>query len=298
MLKIKFNITIIKPVMLNRLNRFMYNTLQIQLFFVLFVLVILASKPVSAESLYDVVEQGNKLNIEGKHDEALQAYIGGQVEHPENETLKYNIASTKYKSGDFEGAIEGFFDVAATSKDPVLEQQAYYNLGNSHFRTGKLQESVEFYKKALELNPEDQEAKFNLEFVREEIKRRINEQKKQQQNQNKQCDNKQKQNQDKNQQQKDQQNKDQQKKDEQNKKDQQDKQQQQKEEEKPQQAKGEKDENQPKQDEGNAQKAEAKKMSKEELERWLQTLDEDQKEMLKKQAQKASGSTGYIDKDW
>ena len=56
-----------------------------------------------------------------------------------------------------------------------LEAQALYNLGNAMYRQGKLEEAVEYYKKTLELDPEDEDARKNLEFVREEIKRRMNE---------------------------------------------------------------------------------------------------------------------------
>jgi Ca-activated chloride channel family protein len=45
-------------------------------------------------------------------------------------------------------------------------------MGNALFRINKLDESIVAYKKALELNPSDMDAKFNLEFAREQIKKK------------------------------------------------------------------------------------------------------------------------------
>ena len=45
---------------------------------------------------------------------------------------------------------------------------------------GRLKDSVEYYKKTLEINPNDKDAKHNLDFVRKEIKRRIEEERKRQ----------------------------------------------------------------------------------------------------------------------
>ena len=46
-----------------------------------------------------------------------------------------------------------------------------------------MERAIEHYQKALELNPEDQDAKYNLEFVRDEIRRRMEEAQKRQEQQ-------------------------------------------------------------------------------------------------------------------
>ena len=47
-------------------------------------------------------------------------------------------------------------------------------MGNTLYRMNKLDESVLAYKKALELDSNDMKAKYNLEFVREQIKKNKN----------------------------------------------------------------------------------------------------------------------------
>ena len=171
-------------------------------------LLYLFSGKIYAASLYDSVQRGNKLYQNGKFDEALKTYVDGQIEHAADPNLKYNIASSHYKTKNYEEAMKGYLDVAATAKDVKLQEKALYGGGNALFRQGKLEEAIEYYRKALEIDPNDQDAKHNLEFAREELKRRINEAKeteKKQQEQNQQQN--QKQNQQEQNQQKDQQKK-------------------------------------------------------------------------------------------
>ncbi|MBT6325988.1 MAG: VWA domain-containing protein, partial [Bdellovibrionales bacterium] len=113
------------------------------------------------------------------YSEALKTFLDQQIEDPNNLQLKYNTASTYYKLKDYEKA-QKLFESTALYGDQKLAQKSFYNLGNTFFRIGKLQESIDAYTKALEIEPNDKDTKHNLEFVREEIKRRIEENKKRQ----------------------------------------------------------------------------------------------------------------------
>ena len=129
--------------------------------------------PLYGESLYSTIEKGSTLYQGEQYDEALKSFVDAQIESPENSQLKYNIANAHFNMKNYEEAIKNYQDVAATAQDIQLEEKSLYNIGNCKYRQGMLEESVEYYKKALDLDPNDQDAKYNLEFVREEIKRRI-----------------------------------------------------------------------------------------------------------------------------
>ena len=107
----------------------------------------------------------------GAFDQALQGFVDEQIEHPEDPMAALNVGSAHYGMRNYPEA-DRSFSMAALSAEPGVRQQAMYNLGNSAFRQGRLQEAVELYKKAVELDPEDIDAKFNLEYVRDEIRRR------------------------------------------------------------------------------------------------------------------------------
>ncbi len=104
-------------------------------------------------------------------DQALEGFTDLQVEYPEDPEVALNLGSAHYQMKNFAEA-DRAFSRAALASDQTLRQEALYNLGNSAYRQGRLEEAVELYKVALELDPEDEDAKYNLEFVRDEIRRR------------------------------------------------------------------------------------------------------------------------------
>lgn len=118
----------------------------------------------------------------GLYDQALQGFVDQQVERPEDPELLLNVGSVHYKMRDYAAAEEAFVKAATAGNDEVREQ-ALYNLGNTAFRQGQLEEAVQRYQAALEIDPDDEDAKFNLEFVRDEIRRRHEEAQKRQQEQ-------------------------------------------------------------------------------------------------------------------
>lgn len=116
------------------------------------------------------------------YEEALAGFVDEEVERPNDPQVLMNVGSAHYGAKNYPEA-ERYFQKAALSALPPLRAQALYDLGNCAFRQGKLQEAVAFYQGALELAPNDEDAKFNLEYVRNEIRRRHEEAQKRQQQQ-------------------------------------------------------------------------------------------------------------------
>jgi len=133
-----------------------------------------SASPAAAESVARKLRQGEKAYHEERYDEALRTFLDAQVERPEDILIKYNIGQSQYRVRNWADAESAFLDTAA-SGDPALEQASLYNLGNTAYRQGKLEEAVAHYQQALDRDPDDEDARFNLEFVREEIRRRIEE---------------------------------------------------------------------------------------------------------------------------
>lgn len=118
----------------------------------------------------------------GHYDEALSGFLDRQMSRPDEPRLNLAVGSAHYQMKSFDEAAAAYAG-AAREADPKLRAQALYNLGNVAFRQGKLEDAVKLYQGALDLDPNDQDAKFNLEFTRNEIRRRIEENKKRQEQQ-------------------------------------------------------------------------------------------------------------------
>jgi len=208
------------------------------------------------------VMEGNRLFSEEKYDEANNKYQDAMLEDPGSPAIQFNVGDVLYKKKSYEKAMEAY-QKAMDSDDPLFQSKSYYNIGNTLYQNGKLPESILAYEQALKLNPDDQDAKYNLEFVRNKLKENADKQQQQPQ-------------QDQQQQQQEQQKQDQ-NKEENEQKDQQ----QQEQEESAQQAE---------------EQEQKKEMSKEEAQRLLDALKENQEDLKKKQVKgKGRASVG---KDW
>ncbi len=217
-----------------------------------------------------LVREGNKMYQSGKYSDAETQYRKGLEESKSSVTSTFNLGDALYKQGKYSEAESQFQNLSSQKIDKKTMAEVYHNLGNTCMKAEKYQESVDAYKKSLLNNPDDNETRYNLAYAMSKLQ-----QQKQQQQQNQD-----KKNQDKKdkQQNKDQQNKDQQKKDQQ--KQQQD--QQQNKEDKQQEKK---------------QAQQQPKISKEDAERMLAALKNDEKDLQKRMQKKQAVRVG-IEKNW
>ena len=112
---------------------------------------------------------------EGDFDKAIQLYSDMLAEKSGDENLKFNLGSAFYKKGTFNAARSGFED-ALRIEDSQTKSKVYYNLGNTLFKMNNPEESLEAFKRAIKLNPKDEDAKYNYEFVKSLIEEQENDQ--------------------------------------------------------------------------------------------------------------------------
>jgi Ca-activated chloride channel homolog len=87
-------------------------------------------------------------------------------------------AAAHYKSGAFDKALENLKNNSSAN--------SLYNQGNALAQSGQLQEALDAYKKALKLNPDDNDALYNKDLVEKELEKQKQEQKQDQQKQDQQ----------------------------------------------------------------------------------------------------------------
>lgn len=151
------------------------------------------------------VKEANGLYQKGKFDEALQKYNAASIALPDSDIINFNMGTALYKKEDYDKAIDAFIKTL-TSDDKKTEADALYNLGNCKYKLGKLKEntdlsttvgllreSLDYYKRTVEIDQKNTDARFNHEFVERELKVLLDKLKQQQSNQDKQKEQKQQQ---------------------------------------------------------------------------------------------------------
>ena len=149
-----------------------------------------------------VVRAGNKQFEKGNYTEAEVDYKRANSITPTFEG-KFNHAGAVYKQERWDDALKEYNALLDDSTD-TRRSEVFYNQGNTLFKKNSLKEAIEAYKSALRLNPNDQEAKFNLAYAQKKLRDQQQQQQNQQQNQDQNQQNQQNQNQNKDQQQQDQ----------------------------------------------------------------------------------------------
>jgi len=248
-----------------------------------------------AQSVRKEIRSGNKEYENGDFQDAELLYRKAidNSDKKEPDAL-YNLGSSLYQQENYEAAAGSWAMTADQVSSKKEKSEALFNLGNSLVKDQKFDEAVGAYKEALRQNPKDKDARYNLEYAR----KMLAQQQQDQQNQDQNKDNKDQDKENKDQQ--DQQNKDQQ--DQQNK-DQQDQQNkdQQDQENKDQQDQQNKDQqDQQNQDQQDQQKQpQPQQISKEDAQRMLDALNQDEKETMEKiNSKKVQATRVKIEKDW
>ncbi|MCK9302217.1 MAG: tetratricopeptide repeat protein [Bacteroidales bacterium] len=221
------------------------------------------------------VRKGNK-NMERKdYKEAEIQYRKALEESPLCNEGEFNLGNSLYLQNNYEEAMTSYAAVAKRSDDVKTKSSALYNLGNTLYDGQKYAEAAEAYKQTLRLDPNNENARYNLAMAQQKLQESEQQEQQNQDGENQNSDNQDQQQQQQNQQQEGEEN--------------QEKQQSESQEQQQQQAQ------QGEEGQGEDQQA----ISKEDAERMLDALEnEEQKTIEKIQKDKTKGQNVKIDKDW
>lgn len=248
------------------------------------------------------IREGNELFEKQDFEKAEVEYRKAADKKNESFEAAFNMADALYKQKKYDEALQQFSALAKQQTDKQRLGEIYHNIGNTLLSMEKTEESIEAYKESLRNRPDSEQTKYNLEFARHK-QQQDNKDQNQDQNQDQ---NKDQQNQDQNKDQKDQ-NQDQKDQDQQNKdqnQDQQDQNKDQKDQKKDQQDQNKDQQNKDRQDQQDQKDRQPQegKISKEDAERLLEALQNDEKDVQEKvqkqKAQEQKAKRMKIDKNW
>ena len=232
----------------------------------LFFLIVLTACA-TAQTVRSYISEGNHVYNKSKFTDAEVEYKKALEKNSKSKEAQFNLGNSYYKQQRFDEAMREYANSGTSMKSPDERAATYYNAGNSLYQSNKYQEAINAYKQSLRLNPNDEDTRYNLQMARAKLA--------QQQQQQKQQNKDQKQNQNKDQQQQKQQQDQQQN---------QNQQQQQKQEES-------------KQDQTRQQVQKKNQMPKQEADRILDAMRNNEKE-VQKNLRKREAVHVKVEKDW
>jgi Ca-activated chloride channel homolog len=117
-----------------------------------------------AESQASKNKKGNRLFAQGKYEDAEKAYLDAQVKSPGKPEVLYNLGNSLIKQNKFDQGVQSLHQ-SISKGDREIKENSWYNTGNALFSMGSFKDSSEAYIQALRLNPNDRDAKHNLELA-------------------------------------------------------------------------------------------------------------------------------------
>jgi len=127
-------------------------------------------------------DKGKKAYEEGHFDEARVYYEHVLKNRKKDDGAQYGLGVTAYQQKDMETAARALNN-AMNSDNKSLASKAMYNLGNMFRDQQKMEESLALYRKAIELDPTDEDAKVNYELLKQVLQQQEQQQQQDEQNQ-------------------------------------------------------------------------------------------------------------------
>ncbi|MBF0343814.1 MAG: VWA domain-containing protein [Nitrospirae bacterium] len=168
------------------------------LLIIVLVFALLSSNDAYGSQKSAVIREGDQSYRQGNYTAALEKYTQALKDDPDSDVLNYRTGLAYYRKEDFPKAAE-HFTKSLVSKALSVEMRANYNIGNSKFMAAKkieqadpsgalshYKEALQYFKRAIELNEKDMDAKTNYELTDKKIQQMLEKSKKQpQQDKNK-----------------------------------------------------------------------------------------------------------------
>ena len=110
-----------------------------------------------------LIKKGNEAYEKKEYDNAVKNYQQVAEKDPANHTALYNLGNALYKNNKTDEAVQAYDGALSNSTSNADKAKAFYNKGVVLQNNKKLPECIEAYKNALKLNPQDEDARQNLQ---------------------------------------------------------------------------------------------------------------------------------------
>ena len=125
-----------------------------------------------------VIREGMKAYKDGEYSEAEVQFRRAEDINQESYEAEFNTGAALYNQEKYDETVKQYESLLNRTDDGQKTAQIWHNIGNSLLEAGQYAPSVEAYKNSLRKNPGDDETRYNLAYAQKMLK----DQQKQQQN--------------------------------------------------------------------------------------------------------------------
>ncbi len=110
--------------------------------------------------------EANRAYLDGDFERASELYRHILEREPDTPRILFNLGNSLAYQGRFEESVEAFQKYRELVEDAGGQAAAEYNLGYLYGHEGNLREALRYFQDAIDLDPADEDAKFNYELLR------------------------------------------------------------------------------------------------------------------------------------
>jgi len=125
-----------------------------------------------SQEVEKVIQSGNEFYKKQQYEQATSEYRKAIGADSSNATALFNLGNSLYRKNGRDEAIKAYSNLAIKTVKIDLRSNSYYNKGVVLGKQQKLEESIEAYKNALRQNPDNTEARENLQKALLELKKK------------------------------------------------------------------------------------------------------------------------------
>ncbi len=115
-----------------------------------------------------LIRNGNSSYQNNNFDKAELNYRKALVINPKSKSANYNLGNTLYSQQKFQESQEYYEKSIDKNDDKLSRARVYHNIGNTCFKSNQLEQAILAYENALKLNPSDVETKYNLAMAKKQ----------------------------------------------------------------------------------------------------------------------------------
>lgn len=135
------------------------------------VIMAITGSAVFAQGEKAMIKEGNDAYKKADYPAATQSYSKVVEKNPANATAQYNLGNALYKSEKTEEAVAAYDKSVTQLTKPVEKSNAFYNKGVVLQNNKQLPECTDAYKNALKLDPNNEDARQNLQKALQQQKK-------------------------------------------------------------------------------------------------------------------------------